>query len=77
MSATGAEIYNRLYLSDAFYLVKGASVNFAWNVLTFFILYNNLIPISLQVTLELVCVFQAMYINNVRSRAGLLLKICV
>lgn len=30
------------------------SKNFAYNLLTFIILYNNLIPISLQVTLELV-----------------------
>lgn len=32
-------------------------------MLTFFILYNNLIPISLQVTLEIVRFFQASYIN--------------
>lgn len=30
------------------------SKNFGYNLLTFIILYNNLIPISLQVTLELV-----------------------
>jgi phospholipid-transporting ATPase len=37
--------------------------NFAYNLLTFIILYNNLIPISLQVTLELVRFLQAIFIN--------------
>ena len=37
--------------------------NFGFNFLTFFILYNNLIPISLQVTLELVKFVQAMFIS--------------
>jgi len=37
--------------------------NFGWQVVTFFILYNNLIPISLQVTLELVKIIQSAYIN--------------
>uniref|UniRef100_A0AC35GRY5 P-type ATPase N-terminal domain-containing protein n=1 Tax=Panagrolaimus sp. PS1159 TaxID=55785 RepID=A0AC35GRY5_9BILA len=60
----GAKIYDIFYLSDAWYLGKIAETNFAWNVLTFFILYNNLIPISLQVTLELVRFFQAGYINQ-------------
>lgn len=40
-----------------------ASKNFGYNLLTFIILYNNLIPISLQVTLELVRFVQAMFIN--------------
>jgi phospholipid-transporting ATPase len=40
-----------------------ASTNFFLNFLTFFILYNNLIPISLMVSLELVRVFQAYFIN--------------
>uniref|UniRef100_A0A182T4T8 Uncharacterized protein n=1 Tax=Anopheles maculatus TaxID=74869 RepID=A0A182T4T8_9DIPT len=39
------------------------SKNFAYNLLTFIILYNNLIPISLQVTLELVRFLQAIFIN--------------
>jgi len=43
--------------------VKGYSFQFGWNVLTFFILYNNLIPISLQVTLEMVKFVQAYFIN--------------
>ncbi len=43
---------------------KSEATGFGWQFITFFILYNNLIPISLQVTLELVKVFQAMYINH-------------
>jgi len=43
--------------------VTGYSFQFGWNVLTFFILYNNLIPISLQVTLEMVKFVQAYFIN--------------
>jgi phospholipid-transporting ATPase len=39
--------------------------NFGWDLLTFVILYNNLVPISLQVSLEVVRVFQAQFINNV------------
>ena len=38
--------------------------NFFFNVLTFVILYNNLIPISLLVTLEFVKFIQANFINN-------------
>jgi len=40
-----------------------SGVNFGWNFLTFFILYNNLIPISLQVSLEMVKFVQAYFIN--------------
>ncbi|XP_032597042.1 probable phospholipid-transporting ATPase IA isoform X3 [Drosophila grimshawi] len=39
------------------------SMSLGYNLLTFFILYNNLIPISLQVTLELVRFLQALFIN--------------
>ncbi|XP_075212548.1 ATPase phospholipid transporting 8A1 isoform X3 [Lycorma delicatula] len=39
------------------------SKNFGYSLLTFIILYNNLIPISLQVSLELVRFIQAMFIN--------------
>ena len=38
---------------------------FFFNFLTFIILYNNLIPISLPVTLELVKFGQALFINFV------------
>lgn len=37
--------------------------NFGYNLLTFIILFNNLIPISLQVTLEVVRYVQATFIN--------------
>lgn len=37
--------------------------NFMYNLLTFLILFNNLIPISLQVTLEVVRFIQAIFIN--------------
>ncbi|KAF0873170.1 AT8A2 ATPase, partial [Crocuta crocuta] len=39
------------------------SDNFGYNLLTFIILYNNLIPISLLVTLEVVKYTQALFIN--------------
>jgi len=41
-----------------------SSNSFFLNFLTFFILYNNLIPISLLVSLEMVRVFQALFIDN-------------
>ncbi|VVC44111.1 Hypothetical protein CINCED_3A002426 [Cinara cedri] len=41
-----------------------ATYKFAFNLLTFFILFNNLIPISLQVTVEVVRFMQAVFINN-------------
>ncbi|PIC41418.1 hypothetical protein B9Z55_008841 [Caenorhabditis nigoni] len=67
ISAAGSEIWRGHNIPQAWYLSflehdpKGS---FLWGVLTFFILYNNLIPISLQVTLEIVRFFQAIYINN-------------
>ena len=44
-----------------------APSNFGFNLLTFIILFNNLIPISLQVTLEIVKFCQAMFINWVMT----------
>ncbi|VDK70172.1 unnamed protein product [Onchocerca ochengi] len=66
VSAIGAYLCDHKQLTHAYYLgFQGKrSFDFFWNMLTFFILYNNLIPISLQVTLELVRFFQAAYINN-------------
>ncbi|CAB3401820.1 unnamed protein product [Caenorhabditis bovis] len=67
ISAAGSEWWRSNNIPQAWYLSflehdpKGS---FLWGVLTFFILYNNLIPISLQVTLEIVRFFQAIYINN-------------
>ena len=38
-------------------------IGFGWTFVTFFILYNNLVPISLQVSLEIVKYVQSLYIN--------------
>ena len=43
-----------------------SNTGFILNFLTFVILYNNLIPISLQITLELVRFMQAIFISLVR-----------
>jgi len=47
----------------AFFFAEVKPYNIFYNLLTFVILYNNLIPISLQVTLELVKFIQAIFIN--------------
>ncbi|XP_055378275.1 probable phospholipid-transporting ATPase IA isoform X3 [Condylostylus longicornis] len=65
-SAIFNEIWTRNHLTTDWYLgldVDVLSKNFGYNLLTFIILYNNLIPISLQVTLELVRFLQAIFIN--------------
>uniref|UniRef100_A0AAF5D3S5 Phospholipid-transporting ATPase n=1 Tax=Strongyloides stercoralis TaxID=6248 RepID=A0AAF5D3S5_STRER len=62
-STLGAWIYG-LNLQNAWYLGMIGKNSLFWDFITFFILYNNLIPISLQVTLEIVRFFQAAYINN-------------
>ncbi|KPM02924.1 phospholipid-transporting ATPase IA-like protein [Sarcoptes scabiei] len=49
------------YLTE---LQSQMTANFFLILLTFIILYNNLIPISLQVTLEMVRFIQALFINN-------------
>uniref|UniRef100_A0A1I7UFC6 Phospholipid-transporting ATPase n=1 Tax=Caenorhabditis tropicalis TaxID=1561998 RepID=A0A1I7UFC6_9PELO len=67
ISAAGSEIWRKGNIPQAWYLEfleNDPKGSFLWGVLTFFILYNNLIPISLQVTLEIVRFFQAIYINN-------------
>ncbi|TMW45206.1 hypothetical protein DOY81_009713 [Sarcophaga bullata] len=58
-------IWTRSYFVNDWYLGLDdfKSKNFGYNLLTFFILFNNLIPISLQVTLELVRFLQAQFIN--------------
>lgn len=45
-------------------LLSGPYVSWLGDWLTFFVLYNNFIPISLYVTLEICNFFQAMWINN-------------
>ena len=59
----------------SFSFTEKAPSNFGFNLLTFIILYNNLIPISLQVTLELVKFIQAFFINWVGFRGKLELAI--
>ncbi|KAJ8667378.1 hypothetical protein QAD02_009040, partial [Eretmocerus hayati] len=49
--------------TDSLSLTGAKSKSFAFNLLTFIILFNNLIPISLQVTLEVVRYVQATFIN--------------
>lgn len=48
------------------YIFEGteSTFNFGMTYLTFVILYNNLVPISLQVSLEVVRTFQAHFINS-------------
>ncbi|MEE6462129.1 hypothetical protein FKM82_001508 [Ascaphus truei] len=61
----GSSIWNAKHSEGDWYLdlnYAGAS-NFGLNFLTFIILFNNLIPISLLVTLEVVKFIQAYFIN--------------
>lgn len=63
VSTVFSVFHNRSY--DAWYLHGFAdlSASFGFTFLTFVILYNNLIPISLQVSLEIVRFIQALFIN--------------
>ncbi|KAG5863820.1 hypothetical protein JTB14_001064 [Gonioctena quinquepunctata] len=54
---------NKHAMTDWYIGLEDASHNFVFNLLTFVILFNNLIPISLQVTLEVVRFVQAIFIN--------------
>ncbi|XP_078259186.1 phospholipid-transporting ATPase IB [Rhinoraja longicauda] len=65
VSAVGTEIWNNQHNMTDWYLTAGSksAPNFGFNLLTFIILYNNLIPISLLVTLEVVKFTQALFIN--------------
>ncbi|UYV77023.1 ATP8A1 [Cordylochernes scorpioides] len=65
VSAIASEIWNSNHIKEDWYLGLDdlISSNFGYSFLTFVILYNNLIPISLQVTLELVRFIQAIFIN--------------
>ncbi|XP_034825074.1 probable phospholipid-transporting ATPase IA isoform X5 [Maniola hyperantus] len=61
-------IFNELWIQQRKHtdwyigLSDAQNANFGFNFLTFLILYNNLIPISLQVTAEIVRFFQAKFI---------------
>uniref|UniRef100_A0A8B9D653 Phospholipid-transporting ATPase n=1 Tax=Anser cygnoides TaxID=8845 RepID=A0A8B9D653_ANSCY len=61
----GSAIWNRRHTERDWYLDLnyGGASNFGLNFLTFIILFNNLIPISLLVTLEVVKFIQAYFIN--------------
>uniref|UniRef100_A0A8B9TIG2 Phospholipid-transporting ATPase n=1 Tax=Anas platyrhynchos TaxID=8839 RepID=A0A8B9TIG2_ANAPL len=58
----GSAIWNRRHTERDWYLDLNCN-NFGLNFLTFIILFNNLIPISLLVTLEVVKFIQAYFIN--------------
>ncbi|KAF6726333.1 Phospholipid-transporting ATPase IA, partial [Oryzias melastigma] len=61
----GQTVWKYQYGNDAWYmdLNYGGAANFGLNFLTFIILFNNLIPISLLVTLEVIKFIQAFFIN--------------
>uniref|UniRef100_A0A8C7SXG9 Phospholipid-transporting ATPase n=1 Tax=Oncorhynchus mykiss TaxID=8022 RepID=A0A8C7SXG9_ONCMY len=63
----GQTIWKYQYGNAAWYMdlncTDGGAANFGLNFLTFIILFNNLIPISLLVTLEVIKFTQAFFIN--------------
>ncbi|XP_041359163.1 probable phospholipid-transporting ATPase IA isoform X2 [Gigantopelta aegis] len=65
ISTVANTIWVNRHKPNAWYLffTEQPPSNFGYNLLTFIILYNNLIPISLQVTLEVVKFIQAIFIN--------------
>ncbi|XP_043233403.1 probable phospholipid-transporting ATPase IA isoform X3 [Amphibalanus amphitrite] len=65
ISAVASEVWTKAHQATDWYLGldEMSTVNFGYNLLTFIILYNNLIPISLQVTVEIARFIQALYIN--------------
>uniref|UniRef100_A0A671KQJ5 Phospholipid-transporting ATPase n=1 Tax=Sinocyclocheilus anshuiensis TaxID=1608454 RepID=A0A671KQJ5_9TELE len=75
----GQTIWKYQYGNDAWYmdLNYGGAANFGLNFLTFIILFNNLIPISLLVTLEVIKFIQAFFINWVSVRLSSESSVCV
>lgn len=66
VSSVASELWTSKHATTDWYLGLddlSSNSNFGFNFLTFIILYNNLIPISLQVTLEMVRFIQASFIN--------------
>ncbi|CAN8032995.1 unnamed protein product, partial [Ixodes persulcatus] len=66
ISSVASELWTSQHAATDWYLGLddlSSNSNFGFNFLTFIILYNNLIPISLQVTLEMVRFIQASFIN--------------
>ncbi|XP_022668387.1 probable phospholipid-transporting ATPase IA isoform X3 [Varroa destructor] len=64
ISAISSQIWNHGAVDVVWYVPKAKYANFGLDFLTFVILYNNLIPISLQVALEVVRYIQASFINQ-------------
>ncbi|XP_052758712.1 probable phospholipid-transporting ATPase IA isoform X3 [Galleria mellonella] len=62
LSAIFNELWMRSHNDWYIGLEEAQNAHFGFNFLTFLILYNNLIPISLQVTAEIVRFFQAKFI---------------
>ena len=64
----GNELWTRTHTTSDWYLgLELIRHNLVFNMLTFIILFNNLIPISLQVTLEVVRFIQAIFISMDRE----------
>ncbi len=67
ISAVASQLWSNKNSSRHWYIYFDSDTSgffsFGYTFLTFFILYNNLIPISLQVTLEMVKFLQAYFIN--------------
>ncbi|XP_021352123.1 probable phospholipid-transporting ATPase IA isoform X2 [Mizuhopecten yessoensis] len=65
VSTIANELWTKWHVDKDWYLAyrELPPSNFGYNFLTFIILYNNLIPISLQVSLEVVKFIQAIFIN--------------
>lgn len=61
---SSAFLHNNHIIEHLAFLENDTRASFAWNVLTFFILNSNLIPISLQVTLEIVLFFQVCFFGH-------------
>ncbi|KAI8058138.1 hypothetical protein BDF22DRAFT_724944 [Syncephalis plumigaleata] len=63
--ALGTFIMEKYYGEQMRYVThKSSAKDFFFNILTFLILFNNLIPISLIVTMEMVKFYQAILINS-------------
>ncbi|XP_006832100.1 PREDICTED: probable phospholipid-transporting ATPase IB-like [Chrysochloris asiatica] len=65
LSCVGAIFWNDFYQKEMWYIKKKDFTynNFGFDLLMFIILYHNLIPISLLVTLEIVKYIQGLFIN--------------
>lgn len=64
VSAIQAVRWVGMYGENHWYIVNLNKKSFILSFITFIILYNNLVPISLQVTLEIIRLIQAHFINS-------------